>query len=86
MDAMKFLVGLLAGLGLGVLVGLLIAPQSGEATRAQLEEEGILSQTSKWYDKIRTRAQNAMLQGHESYNFAKDELSARYPNAKSGEL
>src|SRR6266852_647573 len=38
---MKFFVGLLLGFALGVAAGLLLAPQSGEATLAQLGEQGI---------------------------------------------
>jgi len=39
---MKFLFGLLVGLGLGVAIGLLMAPQTGEDTRAQLSEQGVM--------------------------------------------
>lgn len=39
---MKFLWGLLVGFGLGVIAGLLMAPQSGEATRAQISEQGVM--------------------------------------------
>ena len=83
---MKFLAGLLVGLGLGVLVGLLIAPQAGEATRTQLGEQGILLRTGKFNDEIRARAQDALVQGRELYSRTKGELSDRYTRAKSGEL
>ena len=39
---MKVLFGFLAGFALGVAAGLILAPQSGEATRAQLGEQGIM--------------------------------------------
>lgn len=83
---MKFLVGLLIGLGLGVAVGLLFAPQSGEATRTQIGEQGVLLRTGQLNDQIRTRAQDAISQGRELYNRTKNELGDRYTRAKSGQL
>ena len=83
---MKFLVGLLIGLGLGVLVGFLIAPQSGEATRAQIGEQGTFLRTGQLNDQIRTRAQDALAQGRELYNRTKNDLGERYTRAKSGQL
>ncbi|HZO73288.1 MAG TPA: YtxH domain-containing protein [Ktedonobacteraceae bacterium] len=83
---MKFFTGLLLGLGLGVLIGLLFAPQTGEATRAQLAEQGILLRSGNFSDEIRARANEAMIQGRDLYNRTKDELSDRYTRAKSGDL
>ncbi len=83
---MKFFTGLLLGLGLGVLIGLLFAPQAGEATRAQLAEQGILLRSGNLSDELRARANEAMVQGRELYNRTKDELSDRYTRAKSGDL
>jgi gas vesicle protein len=83
---MKFLVGLLIGLGLGVLVGFLIAPQSGEETRARIEEQGVLLRSGKLNEQIRTRAQEAVVQGRDLYNRTKSELGERYARAKSGQL
>jgi gas vesicle protein len=83
---MKFLVGLLIGLGLGVLVGFLFAPQSGELTRAQIEEQGSRLRTGELNEQIRARAQDALLQGRELYNRTKSELGERYTRAKSGQL
>lgn len=83
---MKFLTGLLFGIGLGVVAGLLLAPQSGEATRAQLGEQGIQLSASSLNDEIRGRAQEALVQGRELYSRTKNELSDRYTRAKSGEL
>ena len=55
---MKFLWGLLAGFALGVAAGLLLAPQSGEATRAQLNEQAIQlrDNAGKLPDQLRTSA------------------------------
>ncbi len=96
---MKFLWGLLAGFALGVAVGLLLAPQSGEATRAQLGEQGVvlrersgsftgdlLARASSLGDELRARATDALAQGREVYTRTKDELSQRYSQAKSGNL
>jgi gas vesicle protein len=96
---MKFLWGLLAGFALGVAAGLLFAPQSGEATRAQLNEQGIMlrDRTGKLPEELRTRAADlsegvrsragdAMDQGREIYSRTKDDLSERYSKAKSGDL
>jgi gas vesicle protein len=75
---MKFLTGLLLGLGLGVIVGLLFAPQSGEATRAQLSEQGIILNTEHLKEAIRARATEALAQGSELYSRTKGELTERY--------
>ena len=83
---MKFFVGLLVGLGLGVVVGLLVAPQSGEATRAQLAEQGVQIRSGAYSDQVRARAQEALAQGQELYGRTKDELGGRYNRAKSGNL
>jgi gas vesicle protein len=83
---MKFLVGVLIGLGLGILVGFLVAPQSGEATRAQIGEQGVLLRSGQLNEQIRSRAQDAMIQGRELYSRTKGELGERYARAKSGEL
>jgi gas vesicle protein len=83
---MKFFVGLLIGLGLGVVVGLLIAPQSGEATRAKLNEQGIMLRSGALSDEIRSRASEALTQGRELYARTKNELTDRYSKARSGQL
>ncbi|HTK05577.1 MAG TPA: YtxH domain-containing protein [Ktedonobacteraceae bacterium] len=83
---MKFYFGLLVGLGVGVVIGLLVAPQSGEATRAQLSEQGISLGGGSFSDEIRARANDALVQGRELYSRTKGELSSQYSRAKSGEL
>ena len=96
---MKFLWGILAGFALGVAVGLLLAPQSGEATRAQLGEQGVMlrnrsgklpddlrSRATELSEEVRTRANEALAQGREIYARTKDDLADRYSKAKSGDL
>ena len=84
---MKFTVGLLIGFGLGVAAGLLLAPQSGEETRAQLGEQGIMlrDRSSEVGTDLRSRATDALAQGREIYQRTKDELGSMYSRAKSGE-
>lgn len=81
---MKFLTGLLLGLAAGVALGLLFAPQSGEATRELLNEQGIRISNGALNEDIRTRANEALTQGRELYSRTRDELNERYMRAKSG--
>lgn len=87
---MKFFVGLFLGVGLGAVVGLLLAPQSGETTRAllteQFNEQGIQLRTGDLGSTIRARASEALVQGRELYARTKEELADRYNQAKSGNL
>ncbi len=96
---MKFMWGLLVGFGLGVAVGLLLAPQTGEATRAQITEQGITlrncssslsdelrARASQIGEDLRARANDALIQGREMYVHTKDDLTERYSRSKSGEL
>ena len=83
---MKFVWGLLLGLGLGVVIGLLVAPQTGEDTLALLREQGVQLRSGNLNDQIRTRANDALTQGRELYSRTKDDLTDRYSKAKSGNL
>lgn len=85
---MKFFLGLFIGFGLGIAAGLVLAPQSGETTRAQLGEQGIMlrDRSTGLSDEIRARATDALAQGMEMYNRTKGEMTDRYSKAKSGEL
>ena len=85
---MKFTIGLLVGFGLGVAVGLLLAPQSGEDTRTQLGEQGIMLRERGLgvSTDLRARANDAVDQGREIYQRTKDELGTMYTRAKGGEL
>ncbi len=82
---MKFFWGLLVGFALGVAAGLLLAPQSGEATLAQLNEQGITlrSRTGGLGEQLRTRANEAVAQGRELYTRTKEELTEQYNKARS---
>lgn len=82
---MKFFWGLFIGFALGVAAGLLLAPQSGEATRAQLGEQGI-TLSSGGLQELRSRATDALAQGRELYSRTKDELTAQYSKAKAGQF
>jgi gas vesicle protein len=86
--SMKFTVGLLVGFGLGVVAGLLLAPQSGEDMRAQLGEQGIMLRDRGLgvSNDLRVRANDALGQGREIYQRTKDELGTVYTRAKGGEL
>ena len=84
---MKVFLGFLAGFALGVAAGLILAPQSGEATRAQLSEQGIMlrDRSSGLTDEIRARATNALSQGRDMYARTKGELTETYTKAKTGQ-
>jgi gas vesicle protein len=83
---MKFVVGLLLGIGIGAVLGLLLAPQSGEATRAQLGEQGIQLSTGVLSDEVRARANEALLQGRQLYARTRDELTNRYNRSNSNQF
>ena len=96
---MKFFWGLFLGFALGVAAGLLLAPQSGEATLAQIGEQGVMlrdrsggltgdlrSRALNLTGEVRARANDALEQGREIYSRTKDDLSSRYSRAKSGDL
>ena len=84
---MKVLLIFLAGFALGVAAGLILAPQAGEATRAQLSEQGIMlrDRSTGLTDEIRARATNALSQGRDMYGRTKDELTDTYTKAKTGQ-
>ena len=84
---MKFVFGLLVGFGLGIAVGLLMAPQTGEDTRALLGEQGVIlrNRSTGLGGEIRTRATDALSQGREIYQRTKSELSDQYSKTRSGQ-
>ena len=82
---MKFFFGLLLGFALGVVAGLLLAPQSGEATLAQLSEQGITlrNRSGSLTGDLRARATEALTQGREIYSRTRDDLTERYNKVKN---
>ena len=84
---MKVFLVFLAGFALGIAAGLILAPQSGEATRAQLSEQGIMlrDRSSGLSGEIRARATNAMAQGRDMYSRTRGELTETYAKAKTGQ-
>jgi gas vesicle protein len=84
---MKFVFGLLIGFALGVAAGLILAPQSGEATREQLGEQGIMlrDRSGGLSNEIRARATDALAQGREMYQRTKEELTEAYTKSKAGQ-
>jgi len=95
---MKFLLGLLFGFGLGVAAGLLMAPQTGEDMRTQLNEQGVMlrdrsstlsgqliDRASGLTEQVRNRATDALSQGREIYQRTKNDLADQYSKVRSGE-
>jgi gas vesicle protein len=84
---MKVFLVFLAGFALGIAAGLILAPQSGEATRAQLSEQGIMlrDRSAGLTGEIRARATNAVAQGRDMYARTKGELTESYTQAKTGQ-
>ncbi len=95
---MKFLFGLLVGLALGVAAGLLLAPQTGEETRAQLNEQGIMlrdrsagltgqlrGRATGLTEQVRNRATDALTQGKDLYQRTKSDLQEQYSKARSNQ-
>lgn len=95
---MKFLIGLLVGFALGLAAGLLMAPQTGEETRAQLNEQGVMlrdrsqSLSGQWLgrasglsEQVRNRATDALSQGRDIYQRTKTELADQYNKQRAGE-
>lgn len=66
-----FVLGVLLGVAVGVIIAILFAPQSGEATREKLAD-----QTSQF----RRRYDDAIVEGREAYERAKDEVRSSVKN------
>jgi gas vesicle protein len=91
----EFLAGLFIGGMLGALLGLLLAPQSGEETRAQLAERGIelrdeLEKKSgeiqeripTMIDEQRSRVEDAIEKGKEAAARKRQEILAQLEQEK----
>ncbi|HEY7351012.1 MAG TPA: YtxH domain-containing protein [Ktedonobacterales bacterium] len=86
-----FFLGLVLGVVVGATLAILFAPQEGEKTRNLLLDqsgdlrkrtEGAIDQLS---DQARDRFNKAVAAGREVYSQTKEDLSARYNRAKTGE-
>ncbi len=86
-----FFLGLVLGAVLGATLAILFAPQEGERTRNLLLEQGvdIRKRTEGTLDQLsgqaKERFNDALATGRETYGRVKEELSARYNRAKTGE-
>jgi gas vesicle protein len=86
-----FFLGLVLGAVLGATLAILFAPQEGERTRNLLLEQGvdIRKRTEGTLDQLsgqaKERFNEALATGRETYGRVKEELSARYNRAKTGE-
>lgn len=86
-----FFWGLMLGIAVGATLAVLFAPQPGDDTREQLSEQSIelRKRGQQAIEQIRAqfkeRSGDAMTQGREAYDRAKDEVLARYNKAKNAE-
>jgi gas vesicle protein len=60
---MKSLPGILIGIAAGVVVGVLLAPQSGKKTR-----KGILSETDNFFSDLQSQLQSGLESIRDQYN------------------
>ena len=84
---MKFVIGLLVGFALGIGAGLLLAPQTGEDTRTQITEQGVMlrDRSAGLTGEIRARATDALTQGRDLYERTKTELMDQYTKTRSAQ-
>lgn len=86
----RFFWGFVLGLAVGATLAVLFAPQPGSETREQLtgqveqmKKRGALD-AEQVVQTLRERAVDAVVLGREAYARAKEEVLARYDQAKSG--
>jgi gas vesicle protein len=67
MRAVEYVYGLLAGLGVGLTLGLLLAPQSGETFRSQLRQkfDEIVEEGRRAADEQRAKMQSELVTAKE---------------------
>ena len=86
----RFFWGFVLGMAVGATLAVLFAPQPGLETREQLGDQVELLKRRGTFDAeqavqtLRERAVDAMSLGKEAYARAKDEVLARYDQAKNG--
>lgn len=83
-----FFWGFVLGLAVGGILAVLYAPQPGEETRQQLSEQSIelrkrgQLRADQLATQVRERYGDAMVQANEAYSRTKDDVLARYNQAK----
>lgn len=83
-----FFWGLMLGIAVGATLAVLFAPQKGEFTREQLMEQkenlrkNGFSRAEELKNQLTERYGDAIVQGKEAYDRAKDEVLNRYTKAK----
>jgi gas vesicle protein len=86
-----FFLGLVLGAVVGATLAILFAPEEGEKVRNLLLEQGIdiRKRTEGTLDSLsgqaKERFNDAVATGRETYGKVKEDLSARYNRAKTGE-
>lgn len=86
-----FFWGLVLGIAVGATLAVLFAPQKGEATREQLVEQSEnlrkngFSRAEEMKSQFTERYGDAIVQGKEAYDRAKEEVLARYSKAKKAQ-
>lgn len=86
-----FLIGFVVGGVAGAVAALLLAPQSGEETRALIKDKSIelRDKASEQADLVATRANEfagqARIRGKEAFENVKKTVSRKHPAASTGE-
>jgi gas vesicle protein len=90
-DFGAFLIGFVVGGVAGAVAALLLAPQSGEETRALIKDKSIelRDKAAEQADLVATRANEfagqAKLRGKEAFENVKKSVSRKHPASSTGE-
>ena len=84
----KVVLGLLAGLAAGAVLGILLAPEKGSVTRKKITDKGqdyvdevknkfgnMVDGITEKYEKVKNQAEDALAKGKSKYDEAKKEMS-----------